>query len=329
MFHNYRYFIVLAEECNINRASERLFITHQNLSHYLVTLEKEMGVTLFNRKPTLSLTYAGRVMLDAFRAVEMQENNLRSQLKDLREENVGELRLGTTEGRFRILMPNLISACKEKFPGVELKLCSANSAELRNMIANNQLDIMVAANAINISKYFESKVVLEETLYLVVSDKMLEDIFGHNYEEKKAELYQGADLRLFKSLPFAINLPQMNSTRMINELLNKLDISLNVIHSSSHPDLHHVMTCRNFAASFSLTMYLPGLFHLRDVNGKKLNVFPIKGLTETNPVSLVQARNRIFPAYVMEIRKVLKEQCAAYIEYDKHIKNMYDDDFTV
>lgn len=49
MFNNYHYFIVLAEECNLKRAADRLYITHQNLSKYLANLEAEFGLALFTR----------------------------------------------------------------------------------------------------------------------------------------------------------------------------------------------------------------------------------------------------------------------------------------
>ena len=72
MFNNYHYFIVLAEECNLTRAADRLFITHQNLSKYLANLEAEFGLALFTRKPSLSLTYAGRLLLETFKETELR-----------------------------------------------------------------------------------------------------------------------------------------------------------------------------------------------------------------------------------------------------------------
>lgn len=58
MFTNYHYFLVLAEEGNMTRAAERLFIYHQNLSKYLSNLEADFGITLFERKPSFRLTSA-------------------------------------------------------------------------------------------------------------------------------------------------------------------------------------------------------------------------------------------------------------------------------
>ena len=59
MLNNYNYFITLAEELNISRAAEKLFISHQCLSKYLKNLESEYGIPLFERTPALKLTLAG------------------------------------------------------------------------------------------------------------------------------------------------------------------------------------------------------------------------------------------------------------------------------
>lgn len=118
MFVNYHYFLTLAEECNTSRAAECLFITHKNLSRYLSNLEACYGITLFERKPSLSLTPAGQLMLNTLRQIELTDQNLWAQFADLQERQRGEIRIGTTEGRFRILMPNIISEFKHQFPEV-------------------------------------------------------------------------------------------------------------------------------------------------------------------------------------------------------------------
>lgn len=53
-----KYFIVTAEELNISKAAERLFISQQALSSQIGQLEQHYGVKLFERRPNLALTYA-------------------------------------------------------------------------------------------------------------------------------------------------------------------------------------------------------------------------------------------------------------------------------
>ena len=47
-----RYFLVLSQEMHYSRAAQRLNISQSGLSHAIVTLEKELGVSLFQKTAT-------------------------------------------------------------------------------------------------------------------------------------------------------------------------------------------------------------------------------------------------------------------------------------
>ena len=143
MLNNYNYFITLAEEKNISRAAERLFISHQCLSKYLKNLEQEYRVTFFERSPRLKLTVAGEAVLNMLRQVQFLERNLESQLDDIRQSRRGIIRLGTTEGRYRILFPDLLAQYKKLYPEVRLDVHYANSEELATGILRNDFDIVI------------------------------------------------------------------------------------------------------------------------------------------------------------------------------------------
>ncbi len=279
-------------------------------------LEAEFGVALFERKPVFTLTLAGQMMRDSLRQVEILEQNLREQYADIREDRAGEIRLGTTEGRFRILMPNLISEFKKAYPDVQLRIVSAASPDLREMVLNNQLDLMIAGTSPKSSRVFTFIEVFKEKLYLVISDNMLKQYFPDSYPKCKEQFRKGADLRLFQNIPFALNMPEFNSHILLDRHLEQLDISLNCVHTSSHPDLHHMMSARDYAASFCLTMYLPSLLKLNEEIGGKLNVFPIRDFSSTNPVVVVHAQNRVFPNYTKTLIQIIRRQCRQFSKYD-------------
>lgn len=286
------------------------------MSHYLAKLEKECGVVLFYRKPLFSLTPEGRKFLDTIRQVEALEYSQTQAFAESRKEDAGTIRLGTTEGRFRILMPDLIEEYSQNFPHVQLRVASANSTQLQEMLLDNQLDIIILGAPDKTSQFIQSRLLLQETLYLVLSDGLLKRYFPKRYSQCIDEFRMGVDLRQCVQIPFALNLPQFNSSHILERHLHKLGIQLHCIHTSSHPDLHHMLTTKNYVASFCLSMYLPNLAVINSQTANKLHAFPIKGLTETNPVMLEYRKDRYFPHYGQALLKLIKQQCAFYVDFN-------------
>ncbi|WP_043623926.1 LysR family transcriptional regulator [Nonomuraea candida] len=63
-----RYFVAVAEELNVTRAAERLFVSQPALSKQLRALERQLGCRLFERVPTgVVLTRQGAVLLPVAR----------------------------------------------------------------------------------------------------------------------------------------------------------------------------------------------------------------------------------------------------------------------
>jgi DNA-binding transcriptional LysR family regulator len=55
-----RYAVRVAQNPNFSKAAADLFVTQPNLSHQILKLENELGVTLFERKTrSVNLTLAG------------------------------------------------------------------------------------------------------------------------------------------------------------------------------------------------------------------------------------------------------------------------------
>jgi DNA-binding transcriptional LysR family regulator len=324
MLNNYNYFLVLAEELNISRAAEKLLVSHQCLSKYLKNLEEEYGVMLFQRKPALTLTHAGEAVRDAFRRIEMIDADLSAQIKELNEGRTGEVRIGTTQGRMRILMPELLGRFKKQYPNIELRIISNTTGQLLEMLANNKLDVAIFSDLGYSLPHLKRQVVLEEHLYLVISDNMIREYFPDRYPSCLDEFAKGADLREFGNVPFVRNSVGFSSRIMTDRHLVKIGASLKCVNEATAMDLHHLMTARDYAASFALTMYLPSIEQLSrtGVSSSPMYIYPIRGLDETNPVIMVYSDERIFPEYVKFALKEIAELCASYSKEDINVSRM-------
>ena len=95
-----RYFITIIEEGSITAAAKKLYVTQPSLSQMLRQIEAECGTDLLVRTPLpMRPTYAGEKYLECARAIILANEKLENQLKDIRNENSGHLRLGISMQR--------------------------------------------------------------------------------------------------------------------------------------------------------------------------------------------------------------------------------------
>ena len=73
------------------------------------------------------------------------------------------------------------------------------------------------------------------------------------------------------------------------------------------------MAPENLAACFSLSMYLPHLHELNLYNDNKLLVFPMKDLTETNPVYILTNKDNAYVEGTAGFKNLLKNEVENYV----------------
>ena len=234
MLNHYDYFIALAEERSISKAAERLFISHQCLSKYLKNLEQSYQIALFERKPHFQLTEAGKAYLDMLRQVQLLEKNTENRMADIRHSQEGLIRFGTTEGRYRVLIPQLISRYQKLYPDVRLETYCATTNELYERLEANQLDLVLLNFRDRHAARFETQTLLQETMYLVASDGLLAKYFPESYPECLETFRGGVDLAEFEQrrVPFVQTPVGFNSRDAVDELCRRRGIP--------HPDVGNV-----------------------------------------------------------------------------------------
>ncbi|MBQ7534019.1 MAG: LysR family transcriptional regulator [Stomatobaculum sp.] len=319
MFNNYQYFLALAEEKNLSRAAERLFVSHQRLSQYLKSLENEYGTELFTRRP-FELTDAGNMLLESLREVERIDQDFHSCLSDFNAGRRGTLRIGTTEGRLRVMLPDLLPRFYKEYPRIELDMQAARTPELLERLRSNQLDFIIIGNY-DIDRpdpRLRQKAVLQEHLYLVISDNLLKETFPDRYPDCIREFSHGADLREFQDVLFLLNHSGFSTRIMLKHHLMNIGAELRKYQELSAMDLQYRLASRDMAACFALTIYLEDIHNL-NLSGSglsRLHVFPILGMDETNQISITFLRGRKFPSYTRRAMKLVEEICAEYSCFD-------------
>lgn len=139
-----RYFAVVAEENNISRAAQRLFMSQPPLSRHIRQLEERLGVTLFVRHTKgLTLTNEGLRVLEIVRPLLELQDKTWAALSQLAPDGAQSLRLGLTtafeQGVFAELETQLNTRVET------LRLVRQSSPDLVRQVRRGKLDAAVVA----------------------------------------------------------------------------------------------------------------------------------------------------------------------------------------
>lgn len=136
------YILKIAEENNITRAAEKLFITQPALNLQLLKLEKELGTPIFHRsRSNWKLTEAGEIYIHNARELVRIKKNTYDQIQDITNQKRRTLSIGLTPGRGVAMFGSVYPAFHKEFPDVIVEPMEKRVRELQTLIANNQLDI--------------------------------------------------------------------------------------------------------------------------------------------------------------------------------------------
>ena len=140
------YIRTIAQEESITAAAKKLYVSQPSLSQMVRQVESEYGVTLFDRTVSpLRLTYAGEKYLEAASVMLTANERLENELREIRQENSGLLRLGISVQRAMQILPVALPWFTMQFPKVSIDLREEGSARLEKLLEDGEIDLALAA----------------------------------------------------------------------------------------------------------------------------------------------------------------------------------------
>lgn len=134
------YFIVIAQERNMTRAAEKLFVSQSSLSYHLSKLEADVGTPLFLRtKSDLLLTPAGELYLDAAKKVVDIKDRLYREIRTLDDQGTIRICINSLWGDR--MMADILPTFQKSFPGLVFELLHSDDQEgIRKKLADGEVD---------------------------------------------------------------------------------------------------------------------------------------------------------------------------------------------
>ena len=212
-FLHLKYFLMVAEELNITRAAERLYISQQSLSNHISNMEKELNVKLFTRSPKLSLTYAGDQLVQTATQILDLHSQFLTKVGDINRHYLGVLRVGISHTCGLALLPEILPAFREEFPLVEFALFEGNSNQLETELSHGRVDLIICFQPI-ILEGVKTVPLTEQKLMMVVPRPVTDALFGDEADAVRRRFAEGADISAFRDQSFIL-IKKGNRTRNI------------------------------------------------------------------------------------------------------------------
>ncbi|MDT0203166.1 LysR substrate-binding domain-containing protein [Nocardioides sp. AE5] len=136
--------VAIADEGSVTGAARRLRLVQPAVSRQIQTLEKELGVALFERtRSGMLVTPAGSLLVERARRVIRELDRARVELQPTPHDVGGTVSVGLLESMTDLLAGPLVTRVREAHPRVHLRVLTAYSGHLRDWLNAGDLDLAV------------------------------------------------------------------------------------------------------------------------------------------------------------------------------------------
>lgn len=290
-----QYAIILSEHMNISKASEILGISQPALSKQILGLEKELGVTLFDRETLpLKLTAAGERFIEEAKELILKEEMLKKSMEDYKKGDRGRLVIGISPFRATYFLSSVIKEMYKEFPGLQIVLKEEKSTQLKKDIIEGVSDIAIVNLPVD-ETLLDVIPLCEEEIVIVVPNCFLKE--EHSAEK---DVYPTAQLSDFKDVPFI----GLNRSQELRKLFDKL-CAANSFSPEIRTEVVGISTAWNLASCGIGATVLPIGFVKENMVSEEVSVYSIKDAETVRSPAIVTRKGQSVSKYAQKAIKLI------------------------
>ncbi|WP_059049158.1 LysR family transcriptional regulator [Paenibacillus senegalimassiliensis] len=276
---------------NMTSVAEILGIKQPTVTFHMKSLEKEMEVKLFeSRNGKTFLTEAGQALLHY--AIKM--NALAKESKRIVKEydNLyrGTLHIGASYVPATYLLPRILNAFSQEFPGIRISLSVKPSLVIRNMLARHQIDLGVTS-----SELFSDKNLLAEPL---CSDDLVL-VCAPDHPMAKGEVLEPEQIA---RTPFALHGAESSTRQLTDQWVERHGLELR-----STVELDSLEAIKQLVLLGYHVAFLSRMAVRREMEEGWLHIIPIPGHQTSRHIYSVHNVDRLPSVQVSRFCEVLRE----------------------
>lgn len=225
------YIVKIAEERNVTRAAQKLFITPSALNQQLLHLERDIGTPLFNRSRTgWTPTEAGEVYLGTAREMLRMKRETYRRLQDIAAVKKGTLSIGFPPERGAFMFTDVYPDFHREYPGIVINVTEASVRRQQQMIAQGGLDI--GFMTLRDSQKTEDAYIHIASEELILAVPSVHPLCGQASLTGKGP-YPELDIRGLKYEPFALMYRESTIRECVDSIFQQAGFVPNVLFETS------------------------------------------------------------------------------------------------
>jgi DNA-binding transcriptional LysR family regulator len=232
-----KYFLEIAKQKNITKASETLHISQPALSKMIKSLEEELGIQLIIRSNKMNnITDAGFVVLEYAQKMMLLVDEMTTTLNDMTNLTRGQIQIGIPPIIGSLFFPRVLSKFHQKYPNINITITEYGGARVVRSVDEGEFELGVAVLPIEEEHFHVYPIVEEEMKLLVHREHSLAPRKVVNLSELKDEEF------IFYSEEFALH------QIMWNQFINQ-GFEPNILFKSSQWDFMAEMVAANLGVT--------------------------------------------------------------------------------
>lgn len=231
-------FIEVAELGSFTRAGEKLGYSQPTVSFQIKQLEKELGVSLFDRiHHTVMLTDAGKEALRYAQSICHLSQEMVLGTGKIRQAT-GTVRIGMGDSLCLPLIARNFQQFRQRYPKVEIQIHTAGTAELLRLLDHNEVDLVCTLDSH-----------VYDTGYVIAGE---ESVGVHFVAAAGHPLAKCAVLRVQELLaePLLLTEKGMSYRRLMDERLAGYSLEIQPVLETGRADLLCRLVAENMGLSF-------------------------------------------------------------------------------
>ncbi|SDH69856.1 DNA-binding transcriptional regulator, LysR family [Alteribacillus persepolensis] len=284
-------FIVVAEEENMTKAADLLMLSQSALSRSILSLEKEIGVPLFDRKNRkIILNRYGKTFLKDAKHLVQYWDHSKLRLKEMVEPSLGNVSTSFVHSLGITYIPSILKKFKEQFPDYTLSLQEEKAPNIIKELLTNDIDFGFGTQYKTFAE-LEYTTLFRDKIVLIASNH-------HDFCKEREPI----TLEMLEKEPFIQYPAGTELKKLVETTIASHHKTLNIIYEGLEINSVIGLVKANEGVAFVPESIVP------TING--IHLVPVTGLNIERPVYLIHKKKGYLSKAALQFKDfVLKHHC--------------------